>query len=448
MYPALFQNAILPLLDVANRTHVADRFRFLSASQFWSADQHAQYQSNKLDSILRWTEAESSFYREHWRADRGRRAPASKYPALDGLPIVTKADLRAAKGAFPLAGFREKSLAVKTSGSTGHPMTFYRSREQESWFWALRMRMWAWGGYVPGEPYLTLNLNARTAWSKRLQDVIFRCRYHGFNANENDVDAVLRDLRTIGIPHLVGYASSLYLLATELERRGETDLGVRSILATGDALQPLYRAKIEKVFGAGVADYYGAGGEGIHVASQCEHQKREGGLYHLHPENACLEILVGDRPAAPGELGEIVVTQLDNKAMPLIRYATADAAIAAPETDCPCGREMPMIEGVVGRVSDVVRAPDGSVLVVHFFTILFEHLRGIAQFQVVQRQPDRLLVRLVLGEGAETSTIETAVREALTEATEGTLQADFEYPDDIPLAPSRKRRLVICELGD
>ena len=445
IYPAFFQNVVFPALDLVNRTQVWQTYCFLNESQWWSADRLAELQTTKLGKHLAWTRAHSAFYRAHWESAGDDRRASSRWPELDGLPIVRKADLRAANDLeFPLPAFSGRALAVKTSGSTGHPMTFYRSLEQESWFWALRMRMWAWGGYVPGEPYLTLNLNARTAWKKRLQDEIFRCRYHGFNANQNDVDAVIRDLRKDRTPHLVGYASSLNLLAHELERRGEKIDFVRSILATGDSLQPSYRERIERVFGTGVNDYYGAGGEGLHLASQCE----ERSLYHLHPENACVEILVDGRPARAGEMGEIVVTQFDNRAMPLIRYATADAAIESDAKDCPCGRAFPLIEGVVGRVADVVRAPDGSVLVVHFFTILFEHLDGIRQFQVVQSKHDRLRVRLVVGSDFKRQSVERHVRVEIGRATDGSLAVDFEYPDEIPLAASMKRRLVVSELED
>jgi phenylacetate-CoA ligase len=442
LYPALFQRVVFPALDLLNRTRVSNTYRALRRSQWWSAEEHAREQERKLARILAWSEAQSSFYREHWRSAPAERRAASIWPALDGLPIVTKQDLRVASDSFPLAGHGGRVLRVRTSGSTGEPMTFYRSGEQESWFWALRLRMWEWGGYVPGEPYLTLNLNPRIALRKRLQDVLFRCRYHGFNANEHDVDRVVRDLRDGRIPHLIGYASSLHLLATELERRGETVAGVRSILSTGDTLHPAYRSRIEAAFGSGVTDYYGAGGEGLHLASQCEQR----GRYHLHPENACVEIVTDGRPARPGETGEIVVTQLDNLAMPLVRYATADAAVATAETACACGRKLPLIEGVVGRVSDCVRAPDGSVLVVHFFTILFEHLDGVDQFQVVQRESDRVVARLVPGPGLDRPAVEASVREALSAASHGTLAVDFEYPASIPPAPSLKRRLVVCEL--
>ncbi|MEM1177565.1 MAG: hypothetical protein AAGM22_04420 [Acidobacteriota bacterium] len=448
LYPLVFRHALFPTLDVANRTQIAKTLRFLEKSQYFPRERIEALQREKLDAMLDFTRRNSEFYRDHWRgADEDRRA-ASRYPALDGLPIVTKDDLRTGAGHFPIAGAPGgKVITVKTSGSTGEPMTYLRSALQESWFWALRIRMWQWAGYVPGKPYLTLNLNARTAWKKRLQDVLFRCDYHGFNANANDVDAVLRDLKNHRVPTLVGYSSSLYLLSQAMRKRGLSgaDLGghLTGILATGDTLFDSYREHIEETFGVGVHDYYGAGGEGFHLASQCEERRH----YHLHLENSVIEILKGGRPAKPGEMGEVVVTQLDNHAMPLIRYATNDTAVPlADDVICPCGREMPLIEGVRGRVPDTVFAPDGSALVVHFFTILFEYLDGIRHFQVVQREPDRITARIVRLPDFDRTAVEDAVGRAVADATSGTLEVDFDYPDEIPLARSNKRRLVVSEL--
>ncbi len=442
LYPHVFGRVVFPLLDRVNGTSVWSVYQGLNESQWWPLERHLEAQDAALGALLEHTRGQSTFYQRHWKDAPDERRATSHHAALDGLPIVTKEDLRGAQDDFPLPGFSGRTIVTRTSGSTGHPMTFHRTREQESWFWALRMRMWTWGGYVPGEPYLTLNLNARTAWKKRLQDVLFRCWYHGFNANDHDTDAVIRDLTRHHIPHLVGYSSSLYLLARAFEERGLSNPGVRSILATGDTLFPPYREKIEQVFGVPVVDYYGAGGEGIHLASQCE----QAGLYHLHLEDAVFEILKDGRPARPGEMGEIVITQLHNRAMPLVRYATQDVAVAGHEAECSCGRELPLIEGIQGRVPDIVTAPDGTALVVHYFTILFEHLDGIGQFQIHQSEPDHIVARLVMTDPSLKQANEDDIRRQIGEVTHGSLRVEFEYTDDIPLAPSGKRRLVVSEI--
>ncbi|MCP4204693.1 MAG: phenylacetate--CoA ligase family protein [bacterium] len=442
-YPRLFRGVVFPTLDALNRTNVSRYFRSLERSQWLPRADLQNLQNAKLTNILAWTRENSDFYSRFWREAAMERRAASAYPELDGLPIVTKADLRSAREQFPLASYRGRSYAIKTSGSTGEPMTYFRSAEQESMFWALRLRMWEWGGYVQGEPYLTLNLNPRSAWKKRLQDVLFRCSYHGFNANKHDVEAVLSALTKKRIKHLIGYASSLYLLSQAMNRLGVSNPGIEHILSTGDTLFPSYRHTIEETFGVGVVDYYGAGGEGFHLASQCEQRDR----YHLHVENSVIEILKEGRPAAPGELGEVVVTQLDNRAMPLVRYATQDVAVPSEQRACACGRELPLLERIEGRVADIVIAPNGSALVVHFFTILFEHLSGIRLFQIIQAHQDRITARIVTTPDYAKATTEERIRRSVAEATESSLQVEFEYVNNILLSPSNKRRFVISVIS-
>jgi phenylacetate-CoA ligase len=442
MYPQALRHVIFPVLDRVNHTRITETLGFLEKSQWYSAEQLAELQQNKLRGILAWVRESSPFYRNFWETCPDDRRAASLHPELQDLPVITKQDLRSALSEFPLSASNSRVFTVHTSGSTGEPMKYHRSAEQESWFWALRFRMWQWGGYRIGEPYLTLNLNPRTAARKRIQDVIFRCSYHGFNANSHDVDTVIRDLDRRRVKHLNGYASSLYLLSRALLERNIEVPGVKSVLATGDTLFPSYRETIKQAFKVDPVDYYGAGGEGFHLASQCEERAE----YHLHTENSVIEILKDGRPAEPGEMGEIVVTQLDNRAMPLVRYSTQDVAVASENVPCACGRQLPLLHSVQGRVPDIVFAPDGSALVVHFFTILFEYLEGIRQFQVVQRVPDRIVIRIVPENGFDRAAAETRIREDIARATHGSLGIDYDYVEDIPLSPSLKRRLVISEV--
>jgi len=97
-------------------------------------------------------------------------------------------------------------------------------------------------------------------------------------------------------------------------------------------------------------------------------------------------------------------------------------------------------------VPDLVFAPDGSCLVVHFFTILFEYIPEILQFQVVQRVPERIIARIVRTPEYDEARTERRIREAIAKATHGTLSVDFEYVEEIPLSRSRKRRFVVSEI--
>jgi phenylacetate-CoA ligase len=442
-YSRMFNAAAFPLLDRLNHTTIARKYEELLAGEHLDRARIFRQQETKLAAAID-RARRCEFYARFWKtAAAARRIPSSHAP-LDGMPVLTKADLLAAPEAFPLAG-AGAVITSRSSGSTGLPMTFYRCREQESWFWALRFRIWHWAGYRPGDPYLTINLNSRQAWQKRLQDVLFRCTYLTYNADNLDAARIVDCLQNNGVQHLNGFASSLYALARYMNERGLRASRLVGITATGDALYPTYRDEIEAAFGLRVLDYYGAGGEGVHLASQCP---QSGSRYHVLPENALIEILSDEGPVPAGTLGRVVVTQFDNAAMPLIRYELGDIAAAAPEdAHCACGRTLPLLERVEGRIPDLILAPDGAFLVMHFFVVLFKNLQGVRHYQIVQDELARIRVRLVAHPGANREAVEHSVRRAVGEAARGTLSCDFEWVDEIPLSGAGKRRLVVSRVG-
>ena len=441
LYGRLFEASAFPLLDRISGTSISAVFAALEAAEHLDRDEIAARQTRKLAVTVELARRASPFYRELWTT----AGPRSSHPVLDGLPVVTKAQLAAAPEAFPLPGFRGRVVTSRTSGSTGSPMVFHRSLEQESWFWALRFRIWSWAGYRPGDPYLTINLNPRLGWRKHLQDVLFRCAYLTFNADNQDSARIVARLSADGIRHLNGFSSSLYVLARYMIERGAGAPCITGVTSTGDTLFAPYREAVEQAFGVRVLDYYGAGGEGVHLASQCP---QSGTRYHLHPENAVVELLDERGPVPPGVPGRLVVTQLDNAAMPLIRYELGDVAVGAPpHARCACGRTLPLLERVEGRIPDLIAVPDGTFLVTHFFVVLFKNLQSIDRYQVVQDEHDRIRVRLVGRLGAEGGEVETAVRRAVETATRGLLAVEFEWVDEIPLSGAGKRRLVVSRFG-
>lgn len=441
LYTRTFARSIFPVLDRLNGTHIARILAGLRELESEPREAIRAAQQTKLDQMLDLARDRSPFYRRHW--DESARGPASHWPALDGMPLLSKADLRADPPAI-LPGARGRVLETRTSGSTGAPMVFHRSATQESWFWALRFRIWAWAGYEPGDPYVEINLNARDAWKKRLQDRLFRCSYLTGNTDNQDNDRLVAALRARGGPFLNGFSSSLYVLAQHLLARGET-IPLVGVAPTGDTLNPVWREAIERAFAVRAIDYYGAGGEGFHIASQCP---ESGSAYHIHPENTVVEILGEEGPVAPGERGRIVATQLDNEAMPLIRYDLGDVATAAdPDARCSCGRTLPMLGAIEGRIPDLVVTETGGVLVPHFFVVTMKNLDGVARYQVVQEERAEIVIRLVPGAAVDRPTVEARLRSEVARATKGALATSFEWVNEIPLSGAGKRRLVISKLG-
>ncbi len=120
MYEKIFQRAVFPVLDRLNRTEISKVLAFLGETESCSESELRGLQDRKLSEILNWTREHSGFYRDFWAGAGQDRRASSDYPELDGLPVVTKDDLREAASQFPLPAYKGKVLEIRTSGSTGY----------------------------------------------------------------------------------------------------------------------------------------------------------------------------------------------------------------------------------------------------------------------------------------------------------------------------------------
>jgi phenylacetate-CoA ligase len=165
---------------------------------------------------------------------------------------------------------------------------------------------------------------------------------------------------------------------------------------------------------------------------------------HVSVENSYIEILQGERPAADGEPGEIVVTNLNNYGFPFIRYRLKDV-VKSHGGPCSCGRQSPMIECVQGRTVDIFRTVDGNPVWGGLDTTLFQ-VKNIKQFQVIQKALDLVVVRIVKDDGfsePDATRIENIIKRLLGQA----VCVRFEFPDTIPQLESGKFRYAYSELS-
>ena len=162
-------------------------------------------------------------------------------------------------------------------------------------------------------------------------------------------------LERIRPDYVMSYANSLLSVAEVARRRGGATVQFKAFISAGELLEPATRVTIEEVFGCKVIDVYGSREFGP-IAFQCP----VGPGYHVCSESLVCELLdKSGRPAKPGQDGRVVVTSLYNFAMPFIRYDLADFAVVS-DSRCRCGRGLPTLERVAGRVRHLFVMPDGS----------------------------------------------------------------------------------------
>jgi len=213
------------------------------------------------------------------------------------------------------------------------------------------------------------------------------------------------------------------------------------IVATSMMLMDHERRIIEEVCGTPVTNRYGCEEVSL-IACECE---RHDGM-HLNADHAVVEFLRDDgSPCAPGEDGRIVVTELVNRGMPMIRYEVGDRGAPADRT-CPCGRGLPLMEGLSGRTADFLRAADGSrVAGISLIENTLTGFPGIRQLQLVQERELAVDVNLVPQEGYGPETADRLVA-SLRAALGRDFAVDIRLVERISQERSGKYRFSICRI--
>ena len=366
-------------------------------------------------------------------------------PRLDAFSPISKDDVVATTAGFTSDAFETSTLHVKTtSGTTGTPLAV--ARDPVSWYGFAYDSYRAVASVIPvfaaglerGETgVLFLNDNPiRSPWTvvnpslrhAKIQKVVL-----GRDADEDE--KIVGDFRRKRPPLLYGRPRTLLRLA-ELDGGGDGSDRIRpnAILSSGDNLYDDDRRRLETCFGALVHNAY-ATMEGGFIAVECPHRT---GL-HVFPKRARVEVLRPDGTIASTGDGECLVTNLENWAMPFVRYRTGDSLVLTEGT-CDCGHAGVSITGLSGRDSTafVVR---GKTVPPSYFNSRLEQL-PVQRFQIVQDGVDELSIQWVpRRDCVDVASVERSIREFLTKDI-GARRASVEAVETLGPAHDKQARFV------
>jgi phenylacetate-CoA ligase len=405
----------------------------LAESQYWGAEILERGQQAQLLSLLEWAGKSVPHYSEAvWIPDlvaELRHRPADFWHIWRStVPILTKVELRKQSARLKASGLPQAHLPLKTirtSGSTGIPVEIGSTAITRLVWSALSLREIAWRGRNFGKRLGAIRYLDRSdreplgtlapSWPKLVSDHHrtgpFGIIHVGFPIRE-----LAEWLRAFNPHYLVTHPSVAAALMDELDAKPPA---LEEIIFVAEPLPRELEARLKDAWGVRSAEYYSANEVG-YIAFRCaEHDK-----LHIQSEALLVEILGEDGSLCrPGEAGRIVVTSLHNFATPLIRYELGDYATMGEP--CACGRALPVIEKVLGRVRNLVQTPDGR----RYWPVALSRFRTITavrQFQYVQTAPDTIQLRLVL---------ERALTEEEERQTAAFAQKAFGYPFRIEVVP-------------
>jgi phenylacetate-CoA ligase len=447
LFAPIVRHVIAPLWARWEKSPYLRHYHLLQCTQYDHPDTIRDSQLQTIGNLLRHAYATTSFWRARLDWSGLRPEDVRTIEDFRAVPVLTKGDLRShAEDMISSAFDRAQLHRKKTSGSTGVSVEVFVDEAALQWKRACTLRSDEWSGWRQGERVAKVWGNPeylKNGWRGRLRNrLLDRARY--LDTLHMDAAALARFARSLRRrpPSLLfGHAHSLYLFAQYLRDDGGAGFLPRGIIATAMVLHDHERQAIQSVFGRPVTNRYGCEEVSL-IACECE---RHQGL-HVNADGVYVEVVRPDgAPAAPGELGAVVVTDLFNRAMPLIRYKVGDLAVLSNRR-CPCGRGMPLLERVEGRVADYVVLPGGRLISGISLTENFAMLvPGLAQFQIVQEAPQHFRFRIVRGGDFGPRSL-AEIRRLATERFGPEVEYECEYLDRILPEPSGKYRFCISKV--
>jgi phenylacetate-CoA ligase len=412
----------------------------LRQSQWWSRDRIAELQATRLRRLVA-TAVRTPFYRDRFAATGIGPADIRTIEDVARLPMLEREDL-VEQGVAGLKTPGSWGLKASSSGSLGRPVQILWPLAQMRWLDAGEARARSWLGSEVGERRLEVRCRP-VGLPQAISAVLLNTEaLHAPSVADRDVARRLLSSLEHRPPTFVwGVSNALYTVALALLEEGR-NVRAKACWSGGNHLHPHYRKAMEEAFGCEVYERYATMETGL-LAHEC----REAGSLHVPAEGIVVEIVRPDgSPAAAGELGDVVVTSLRNHATPLIRYRLGDRAVAPADSQCSCGRGLPVFGRVAGRTSDVLRTENGGLVTPREAVAAAAPAMGsVIDFQVLQSADARLEILVVQRDSPAAEADRERLARIFQELVRPPERPRVDRVNRIALTPGGKVRTLVSE---
>jgi phenylacetate-CoA ligase len=451
LYGPLFRGLLFPMWEgVIRRRPTLGKLRSLEKTQWLPFEQLVELQLSELRGLVEHADRHVPYYRERFAAAGVVARELRSMRDVLRLPLLSREDAQASEKTRRSTSPPLVEIRKSTSGTLGLPLSFGYERASEDWRQATRLRSYAWAGHRPGtRTFHFWGPSAKqTGWRKakvELDHAIRRDCYVDCSVRSSErLDEAIALLKRFQPQMIICFSSAGADLARRVVETGARSWDTIPVLCGAEALVPSDRKVMEEAFGPAVFETYGSR-EVMLMGAECE--KHDG--LHIPMENVIVEIVVreGDtvRHAAPGEVGEVAVTDLHNRAMPFIRYLNGDRAVAGDDAPCACGRGLGRLRAIDGRVTATLRDGNGAPVGGLFVHALLAHVgHAFRGFQAVQHTNGSVTLRLV-----KSSAFDEAAHSYLLDGFQKYLKGApvvSEFLDELPVGRSGKRQVILRDV--
>lgn len=393
-----------------------------------------------LGKILKYAFNNCPYYNKLYKNHENLIRNIQSINALRELPTITKQDII---HHHKLISSNLSPICVShktTGGSSGHPVTIHKNVNALARERAATWRGYSWAGIDVGDPqarFWGTPLTRTNRIKNKLIDIIAnRIRLSAFDISYSAMNTYYAKILKFQPAYLYGYVSMINTFCQHLhDEKLKLPNSVKAIITTSEILTDAIRNQIENNTNLKVFNEYGCGEVGS-IAHECPN-----GSMHIMADNLIVEIDSND---------EIIVTDLHNYAMPLIRYRLNDFARFATSS-CKCGCQFPILEKIYGRSYDLIQLANGKrahpEIIMYIFEEFKDHSEGLVQFQFIQHTIVNYSINLVVNDKYNREYAEKKLTRRFNQVLEGTYSLNFKYLDKIKRENSGKIRLVQSEIS-
>lgn len=392
----------------------------LKKSQWWSYQKLEDFQNDLLRKTVTYAYQAIPGYRKKFDEAGVKPQHIRTKKDLRYIPITERTELQ------NNPDFVNKWRIFATlysGGSTGVPLQYYDSKESYVIRHDSHLRGWSWNGYTPGEKLVVIAGSQGIVKQKNTL-ILFG------NLDSHNLEKNIITLRSFKPAYIRGYVGSIFILAKYCLDNGIRLEGIKAIDPISENLYEYQKKVMKNAFNCDIFEEYCCN-DGGGCAWECDAHE---GLHYFMERSIIEEID-----------GEMIVTDLWNKAMPFIRYRNGDS-VTFLHKECSCGRKLPLIK-VKGRTNDTIITPKGPVgatyLMMRAIRYDKQHRSGIRAVQYIQKPNYKLLVNIVKNEWCsdrEMAEYQRDLRKLVPK-----MKIRFNFVDDIPTTKKGKRSFIINE---
>ncbi len=367
--------------------------RHLAQTEHWSKEEMQVYRDGKLRSLIAHCYENVGYYRDVMNREKIKPQDIQSAADLVKLPLLTKETIRTRQNELMASNIKQMAVSwSRTGGTTGEPMRTCRNVECGAWTSMCYERGLRWGGLGLDDPRIrlvggSLGITKKSLIEQLGPKVRGDVFLPAFELRADTAPIFLDKIRRSKCRFLIGYASAIYRLASLAKDMGQT-IRFDAVFPTAELLLPEWEDTIRKVFACHVLPYYGSGEVG-----SLGYSRPDSSGYFIPEEHAIIEVLQKDGSMQLSGDGGFIITDLDNYAMPIIRYVNGDAGKVSES----CDRSSPFsrIERLDGRYNSLLLTDTGDLISGVIGTHVFRNIPSVRSYQIIQEAPLHVVINVV-----------------------------------------------------